>query len=126
MPKFEDFKVEILPQDIRIQTYCTRKGGGWAPILENGVKIEHLPTGIAVSCDEERSAHANRATAMKRLCFLIGALSELENVPPEKIKISVEVFLSDTVEQGPVASFHHPVGKLLGRKTITIEEREGL
>lgn len=125
MPKFEDFKVEILPQDMRIQTYCTRKGGGWAPILENGVKIEHLPTGIAVSCDEERSAHANRATAMKRLCFLIGALSELENVPVEKRKKSVELFLVDSNGDLQISPFGD-VGKLLGRKTITIEEGEGL
>ena len=76
--------VEIRMQDILIQTYCTRKGGGWAPILENGVEIKHLPTGISVRCDTERSAHANRASAMKRLLFLIAALAAQETIPEPK------------------------------------------
>ena len=76
--------VELRMQDILIQTYCTRKGGGWAPILENGVEIKHLPTGISVRCDTERSAHANRASAMKRLLFLIAALAAQETIPEPK------------------------------------------
>lgn len=68
--------VEIRPQDILIQTYCTKNGGSWAPIMENGTRIEHLPTGISVSCDKGRSAHANRALAMKRLRFILAALSQ--------------------------------------------------
>ena len=76
--------VEIRVQDILIQTYCTRKGGGWAPVLENGVEIKHLPTGISVRCDAERYAHANRASAMKRLRFLIAALAAQENTPEPK------------------------------------------
>ncbi len=63
-------------QDISIQTYCTRKGGGWAPIIENGIRIDHLPTGVSVRCDEWRSAHANRALAMKRLHFILDALMQ--------------------------------------------------
>lgn len=76
--------VEIRMQDILIQTYCTKKGGAWAPILENGVEIKHLPTGISVRCDTERSAHANRASAMKRLHFLIAILAAQENIPEPK------------------------------------------
>ena len=76
--------VEIRVQDILIQTYYTRKGGGWAPVLENGVEIKHLPTGISVRCDAERYAHANRASAMKRLRFLIAALAAQENTPEPK------------------------------------------
>ena len=76
--------VEIRMQDILIQTYCTKKGGAWAPILENGIEIKHLPTGISVRCDTERSAHANRASAMKRLHFLIAILAAQENIPEPK------------------------------------------
>ena len=76
--------VEIRMQDILIQTYCTKKGGAWAPILENGIEIKHLPTGISVRCDTERSAHANKASAMKRLHFLIAILAAQENIPEPK------------------------------------------
>ena len=67
-------QVEIDPRDIAITTYRSRKGGQWAHIADNGVTIKHLPTGIAVSCDEIRSAHANRALAMKRLLQILASL----------------------------------------------------
>ena len=92
--------VEIRVQDILIQTYCTRKGGGWAPVLENGVEIKHLPTGISVRCDAERSAHANRASAMKRLRFLIAALAAQENTPEPK-RTTTQVVELVNFEFGP-------------------------
>ena len=55
-------------------TYCSRKGGQWGNVADNGIQIKHLPTGIAVSCDESRFAHANRALAMKRLRQILASL----------------------------------------------------
>ncbi len=76
--KAKNRNVLICPQDIVIKTYCARHGGQWVPIVENGVKIEHLPTGITVTCDKERSAHANRALAMKRLRFILASLPQAD------------------------------------------------
>ena len=75
-----DTQVEINPIDLKIDQYYTRHGGQWAPIVDNGITIKHLPTGIAVSCDEKRSAHANKAAAMRRLYQILATLPHDANI----------------------------------------------
>ena len=69
--------VVLNPQDILINTYSEIHGGHLVPVADTGVTVKHLPTGIAVSCNKERSAHANRALAMLRLRFILTALVQM-------------------------------------------------
>ncbi len=68
-------QVKIGVNDLEITSYYRRIGGQWAPITDNGITIKHLPTGISVSCDEMRSAHANRAEAMRRLYQILATIA---------------------------------------------------
>lgn len=99
----DEIEVDIDEADLRVDTFrASGAGGQHVNKTDSAIRITHLPTGIVVSCQQERSQHKNRATAMK---MLRAALHRRAMEEREREREALEATKSDNAWANQIRSY---------------------
>jgi peptide chain release factor 1 len=112
MPEMEDAgEIEISKNDLRIDTFrASGAGGQHVNKTDSAIRLTHLPTGIVVECQDERSQHKNRARAMSLLQAKLQAAADAERQQQETDTRRNLVGSGDRSEK--IRTYNYPDGRI--------------
>ncbi|HWW20795.1 MAG TPA: peptide chain release factor-like protein, partial [Steroidobacteraceae bacterium] len=101
LPELEEIeKVELNPAELRVDTYRSSGAGGQhVNKTDSAIRITHLPTGIVVECQDERSQHKNRSRAMSLLAARLLAAEQEKQIAAQAQSRKLQVGSGDRSER---------------------------
>ncbi len=111
LPEAEEFDIELLPSDIRKDTYCSSGPGGQSVnTTYSAVRLTHIPTGIVAQCQDQKSQHKNYDKALKVLRSRIYEL-ELQKKLEEDAKHR-KTMVSSGDRSAKIRTYNYPQGRV--------------
>lgn len=111
LPEVEDVDVDINPNDIRIDTYrASGAGGQHINKTDSAIRITHFPTGLVVSCQDERSQHKNKDRAFKILRSKLYEMAQEQQTSSLAQERKSQVGTGDRSER--IRTYNYPQGRV--------------